>query len=193
MSFFVSSATSVTGDLGGLAGADQRCQSLATAVGAGDRTWRAFLSVEHDPNKGGAATEARERIGKGPWYNQKGALIAADVASLLALPSGNADLFLDEHGNKINGQWPGSPTPNQHDILTGTLLDGGVAAGKTCRDWTSDAGAPEVAVVGHADGLGPNQNPSPPYNSWYSSHENAGCDDTAPRGGAGRIYCFAAD
>jgi hypothetical protein len=191
LGFFVTSATSATANLGGLTAADTRCQTLAGAVGAGNRTWRAFLSVEHDVAKNGAATSAFERIGRGPWYNAKGALVAADVSGLLAI-TGNAELFVDERGNKINGQWIGSPTPNEHDILTGTLLDGGVAVGKTCGDWASgtDAG---VAVIGHSDGLGPNQDATPPRNSWYSAHDNASCGDTAPRGGAGRFYCFAAD
>ncbi|MDB4974362.1 MAG: hypothetical protein JWN48_2703 [Myxococcaceae bacterium] len=189
-SFFVTSQTSMTGNLGGLAGADARCQALASAVGLGAKTWHAFLSVEHDPANGNMPTEARTRIGTGPWYNAKGNLLASDLAALFAL-TGNADVFIDEHGNKINGQWTGSPAPVEHDILTGTASDGGVAVGQTCSDWTSAGPAPSVAVVGHADGLGPMQNASPPYNSWFSSHPNGGCDNTAPLGGAGRLYCFA--
>ena len=192
ISFFVTSDKSMTGNLGGLAGADLRCQKLAAAVGAGAKTWRAFLSVEKDLASGNAAVEARSRIGKGPWYNAKGVLLANNVAQLFSL-SGDHTLFVDEHGDAINGQWLGSPTPNEHDVLTGTEPDGGVAVGRTCADWTSAAPAPAVAVVGHTDGLGPNQNPAPPYNSWYSVHETAGCNDTAPRGGAGRLYCFAAE
>jgi hypothetical protein len=188
-SVFVSSVTSSTGNLGGLAAADSRCQSLATAVGLGNKTWRAFLSVENDPNNGNMPTSAFSRIGSGPWYNAKGVLVAQNVAGLYAI-NGNAELFLDERGNTINGQW-NSATVNEHDILTGTLLDGGVALGKTCADWTSAAPTPSVALVGHSDGLGPSKDPNPPYNSWYSSHDNGGCNDTAPRGGAGRIYCFA--
>jgi hypothetical protein len=189
MSVFVSSATSSTGNLGGLAGADARCTSLATAVGLGSKTWRAFLSVEIDPTNGNLPTSAFSRIGSGPWYNAKGVLVASDVAGLFAI-NGDPTLFLDERGNAINGQW-NTATVNEHDILTGTLLDGGVANGKTCGDWTSAAPSPAVALVGHSDGLGPSKNPNPPYNSWYSSHENGGCSDTTPRGGAGRIYCFA--
>ncbi|MET0282840.1 MAG: hypothetical protein ABW352_00145 [Polyangiales bacterium] len=191
LGFFVTSTKSTTANLGGLTAADTQCQTLAGAVGAGSRTWRAFLSVERDVAKGGAPTSAFERIGRGPWYNAKGALVAADVSGLFAI-TGNADLFLDERGTKINGQWIGSPVPNEHDILTGTLLDGGVALGRTCGDWVSasDAG---VAVIGHSDGLGPNQDATPPRNSWYSAHDNASCGDTAPRGGAGRFYCVAAD
>ena len=188
-SVFVTSATSSSGNLGGLAAADSRCQSLATAVGLGNKTWRAFLSVEKDPSNGNLPTSAFSRIGTGPWYNAKGVLVAQDVTSLYAI-NGNADLFLDERGNAINGQW-NAATVNEHDILTGTLLDGGVALGKTCADWTSAAPAPSVALVGHSDGLGPAKSPNPPYNSWFSSHDNGGCNDTAPRGGSGRIYCFA--
>jgi hypothetical protein len=166
LGFFVSSTTSATANLGGLTGADQRCQTLAAAVGAGGRTWRAFLSVERDPGNGGGPTSAIDRIGRGPWYNAKGELVANDVASLLT-KTGDAELFVDERGTRINGQWTGSPAPNQHDILTGTALDGGVYFGRTCGDWTSEAGVPDVAQVGHSDGLGPMQDETPPRNSWY--------------------------
>ena len=189
LGFFVSSDTSTTGDLGGLVEADARCQRLATAVGAGGRTWRAYLSAENA--EAGGPVHARDRIGQGPWYNAKGELVAQDLDALHAR-SGDAEVFLDENGEKINGQWEGSPTPNQHDILTGSDADGRVLVGFTCADWTS-ADAALFARVGHSDGLGPMRNGAPPYNSWQSSHESAGCNDTAPRGGAGRIYCFAAD
>lgn len=191
LSFFVTSDKSMTGDLGGLPGADARCQALAKAAGAGARTFHAYLSVEHDPANGGAASDARDRIGKGPWYNAKGVLLAEDVDALHAR-SGDPELFLDEKGEKINGQWEGSPTPNEHDVLTGSDANGRVLPGKTCADWTS-AGADVTAQVGHTDGLGPMRNGAPPYNSWQSSHENMNCQDTAPRGGAGRLYCFAID
>jgi hypothetical protein len=156
LSFFVTSDKSMTGDLGGLRGADARCQALAEAAGAGARTFHAYVSVEHDAANGGAATHARDRIGKGPWYNAKGALLASDMDALHAR-SGDADLFLDENGAKINGQWEGSPTPNEHDVLTGSDADGRVLPGKTCADWTS-AAADLAAQVGHSDGLGPNRN-----------------------------------
>jgi hypothetical protein len=181
----------MTGDLGGLAGADDRCQALAGAVGAGDKTWRAYLSVEEDPDNDNMPTHARDRIGEGPWHNANGDLLAADVDALHAL-TGDPELFLDEHGQMIPGQWEGSPTPNEHDILTGTTSDGMVMEGQTCADWTSDS-MTLTAQVGHSDGLGPMMNPDPPYSSWNSAHANAGCDDTAPFGGAGRIYCFAID
>lgn len=194
-SFFVSSETNATANLGGLAAADQRCQRLAAAVGAGSKSWRAFLSVEHDATNNNQPAHACDRIGAGPWHNVRGALIANDLAALLAR-SGDAALFLDEHGAKINGQWSGSPKPNEHDILTGSNPEGRVVEGKTCQDWTlgeatfADGGA-AAAQVGHSDGLGPSQNPAPPYNSWHSSHETASCKDLTTRGGAGRIYCFA--
>ena len=189
MSFFVSSATNTTGNLGGLRGADAICQNLAVAVGAASRTWRAYLSVEHDPDNGNGATDARSRIGSGPWVNANGATIAADLASLHAR-KGDSTLFVDERGQRINGQWSGSPSPVQHDILTGSSSDGRLMAGLTCGDWTSSS-AGVAAQVGHSDGLGPNGDTSGTLSSWNSAHANANCADTAPRGGAGRIYCFA--
>jgi hypothetical protein len=204
--FFVSSDTSMTGNLGGLAGADARCQRLAAAVGLGAKTWHVYLSVEHDTSDGGSGPRnARDRIGAGPWYNSRGVLVAADLASLHAR-TGDPTIFIDEHGNMIDGQWTGSPAPLEHDILTGTNADGSLAVGKTCLDWTSaapavpaDAGLPDggelsVARVGHTDGLGPLCSMATTPNnvtSWNSAHDNAGCDNTAPRGGAGRVYCFA--
>jgi hypothetical protein len=188
---FVTSDTSPTGDLGGLVGADARCERLAQGAALVGKSWRAYLSVESDADNGGMPTHARDRIGSGPWYNVQGEEVAADLAELLQR-NGDAALFLDEHGNKIAGQWEGSPKPVEHDILTGTGLDGTVAVGKTCEDWTS-ASAELVAMVGHSDGLGPMMNPNPPYASWHSSHESMGCNDTAPRGGAGRLYCFGVE
>ena len=190
MTFFVTSDGSMTGDLGGLDGADARCERLAQAVGRGSATWRAYLSAERTSASDATPVNARDRIGAGPWHNAKGALVAENVAALHALERGNADLFLDENGDKIPGQWQGSPSPVEHDILTGSTADGMVMADMTCDDWTSDA-ADVAAQVGHSDGLGPMMNPDPPYASWNSSHANAGCNDTAPRGGAGHIYCFA--
>jgi hypothetical protein len=192
MTFFVSSEGSMTGDLGGLSGADARCERLAQAVGRGSATWQAYLSADETSASNDTPVHARDRIGDGPWHNAKGQLVAANLAALHMLASGNADLFLDENGDKVPGQWAGSPTPNVHDILTGSTAEGMVAAGKNCESWTSSS-ADMAAQVGHSDGLGPMMNPAPPYNSWNSSHENAGCNDTAPRGGGGRIYCFAAD
>ena len=189
LSFFVTSQTSVTGNLGGLAGADATCQRLADAVGQGNRFWRAYLSVERDATNNNQATNARDRIGTGPWHNANGALIANNVAELHSR-SGDASLFIDERGQRVNGQWTGSPTPIQHDILTGSNADGTLMAGFTCADWTSSA-TTAVGQVGHSDGMGPNQNTAGALASWNSAHANQNCADTAPRGGGGKFYCFA--
>jgi hypothetical protein len=185
--FFVTSSTSVTGNLGGLAGADARCQSLAATVGLGSKTWRAYLSAERDAT--GARVDARSRIGQGPWANVNGVIVANDVAALHSRV-GDAAVFVDERGQRINGQWPGSPGPVQHDILTGSNADGTLMAGATCADWTSSSTA-LTAQVGHSDGLGPGGSAAGALSSWNSSHANQNCADTAPRGGAGRLYCFA--
>lgn len=189
MSFFVTSVTSVTGNLGGLAGADATCQRLASVVGQGSRVWRAYLSVERDSTNNNLPTHARDRIGPGPWYNADRVLVANSLAELHARP-GDASLFVDEFGRRINGQWTGSPAPVEHDILTGSNPDGTLAPGLTCADWTSGS-ADAVAQVGHSDGMGPNQNTAFPLSSWSSAHANQNCSNTAPRGGAGRFYCFA--
>ena len=138
MSFFVTSATSVTGNLGGLAGADATCQRLGAAAGQGARTWRAYLSVERDSANANQPANARDRIGAGPWYNANLALVANNVAELHSR-TGDAAVFLDERGQRINGQWTNSPSPVQHDILTGSNADGTLLAGSTCSDWTSDS------------------------------------------------------
>jgi hypothetical protein len=182
MNFFVSSDTSMTGNLGGLQGADARCQRLATAVGHGDKTWHAYLSADSP------VTNARDRIGSGPYYNSLGALVAADITALHAR-TGDPAVFIDEHGGRINGQWTGSPAPLQHDILTGSTTAGMLNAGMTCTSWTAATGA---SFVGHADGLGPGMSMAAMYTPWNSSHA-AECANTAPLGGAGRIYCFVAN
>ena len=189
MSFFVTSTGSKTANLGGLRGADKVCQDLARAVGLGNKTWHAYLSAERDPDNGNKPTDARSRIGTGPWSNAKGVVVAKDLDELHAR-KGDADLFLDERGQRVPGNWPDSPKPTVHDILTGSTADGKVMAGKTCNDWTSDA-KDQQAQVGHSDGLGPGGDPSGRYSVWNSAHENGSCADTAPRGGGGRIYCFA--
>jgi hypothetical protein len=187
--FFVTSNTSVTGNLGGLRGADNRCQTLASAVGLGAKTWRAYLSVERDADNGNRPTNARDRIGEGPWTNVNGVVVANTVAELHNRV-GEATVFVDERGQRINGQWTGSPSPVEHDILTGSNADGTLMVGLTCGDWTSDSAA-TVGQVGHSDGLGPGQSAAGALSSWNSSHANQNCSNTAPRGGAGRIYCFA--
>ena len=189
MSFFVTSATSATGNLGGLAGADATCQRLAAAAGQTSRTWRAYLSVERDPANGNQPTNARDRIGSGPWHNA-GLVIVANSLAELHSRTGDAALFLDERGQRINGQWTGSPSPVQHDILTGSNADGTLLPGSTCSDWTSDS-ASLAAQVGHSDGMGPNQSTTGTLPSWNSAHASLSCADTVPRGGAGRFYCFA--
>jgi len=188
LSFFVTSVTSTTGNLVGLAGADATCQRLAGAVGSG-RTWRAYLSVERDPANGNQPTHARDRIGPGPWFNANRMAVANSVSELHSR-TGDATVFVDERGQRINGQWTGSPAPVEHDILTGSNADGTLAAGLTCSDWTS-ASSDVAAQVGHSDGFGPNQSTTGTLSSWNSAHANQNCANTAPRGGAGRIYCFA--
>jgi hypothetical protein len=188
MSFFVSSATSVTGNLGGLRGADSRCQGLAAAVGLGGKTWRAYLSAERDPDTG-RPVDARSRIGNGPWFNAAHVMVARDLNELHAR-RGDASVFVDERGQLVPGQWPGSPSPNEHDILTGSTAEGTLMAGRTCSDWTSSATTVQ-AQVGHSDGLGPGGSTAGALSSWNSAHDNQNCANTAPRGGAGRIYCFA--
>ena len=189
LSFFVTSATSVTGNLGGLAGADATCQRLADAVGQGGRSWRAYLSVEQDAGNRNQAIDARDRIGTGPWYNANGVLVANNVGELHSR-TGDSNVFVDERGRRINGQWTGSPSPVEHDILTGSNADGTLAAGLTCADWTSNSAA-AMGRVGHSDGMGPNQSTAGSLSSWNSAHTNQSCANTTPGGGAGRIYCFA--
>jgi hypothetical protein len=148
MSFFISSTGSGKGaDFGGLAGADKHCQSLAAAAGAGKRTWRAYLSTS-----GAKPVNARDRIGKGPWRNAKGEVIAKNVKELHANPNINKQTGLTEKGEPVNGR---GDSPNKHDILTGSQADGtAFPAGedRTCGNWTkSGEGA---AMVGHHDRIG---------------------------------------
>jgi hypothetical protein len=198
LSFFVTSTTH-DGNLGGLAGADKICQDLGTAEGAGSKTWRAYLSAANN----GTPIHAKDRIGTGPWYNAMGMKMADNVAALQAL-TGNADMFITEKGEKVNGQW-NSAAVVEHDIMTGSGLDGtlmmttdpmtGMPAQTTCADWTSNTLTPGPQV-GHTDGMGPMMNQATPnFTSWSGGHAAAGCSsaDLAARGGAGRIYCFAAN
>jgi hypothetical protein len=187
MSFFVSSRGSGRGaDLGGLAGADQLCSSLASAVGAGGKTWRAYLSTQ-GPN----SVNARDRIGKGPWRNAKGVVIAQNVAELHGSNNFNKQTALTEKGDVVNGF---GDKPNMHDILTGSQPDGTAIAGNvdtTCGNWTkSGEGA---AMLGHSDRTGLDE--SVPQKSWNSSHQSRGCsvDALKSTGGDARIYCFAAN
>lgn len=190
MSFFITSAGSGKGaDLGGLEGADRICQSLAQAAGAGGKTWRAYLSAQAAGS--GAAVNARDRIGNGPWKNAKGVTIAANVAELHGTNNLTKQTALNEKGELVNGR---GDTPNQHDILTGTQTDGtAFPAGedRTCGNWTR-SGAEGAAMVGHHDRMG--LNTEPPALSWNTSHSTrGGCSQDALRGtgGAGLFYCFA--
>ena len=194
MSFFVTSAGSGKGaDLGGLAGADQICQNLAAAAGASGKTWRAYLSTQ---GKDGAATvNARDRIGKGPWYSQKGELVARDVDALHAAANNvTKQTSLTENGAVVSGR---GDTPNRHDILTGSRTDGTAYApgdpDMTCGNW-SRSSTEGAVVVGHHDRDGPTKDPW--ATSWNSSHmSRGGCSQTALRGtgGDGLFYCFAAN
>ncbi|MCX7228136.1 MAG: hypothetical protein NTW15_03840 [Burkholderiales bacterium] len=189
MSFFVTSTGSGQGaNFGGLAGADAHCQKLATAAGAGGRTWRAYLSTQ--PEGGMAAVNARDRIGTGPWMNARGETIAASVAELHGTNRLTKQSATDERGQLVNGR---GDTPNRHDILTGSQSDGtAFPAGddRSCRNWTSSTTG--NAMVGHHDRIG--LNTSPPMLSWNTSHPSAGCSVAAlaSTGGAGLLYCFAA-
>jgi hypothetical protein len=184
MSFFVTSQGSGKGaDLGGLAGADKHCQSLAEAAGAKGKTWHAYLST--------ADTDARDRIGSGPWYNAKGVKVADDVASLHSDANNlTKETALDETGKVINGR---GDKPNRHDILTGSKPDGTKIAGQTCGDWTM-SGADGAAMMGHSDRTGLDD--SAAAKSWNSSHASrGGCSQDALKGtgGDGLFYCFAID
>jgi len=192
MTFFLTSAGSGKGaDFDGLAGADRHCQTLATAAGAGTKTWRAYLSTTAGP--GGPAVNARDRIGSGPWQNAKGVVIARDVGELHGQNNLTKQTALTEKGEVVNGR---GDSPNQHDVLTGSRPDGSAYAGdadKTCGNWTRSGEG--IARVGHHDRAGiPAARPDDSAESWNSSHDTIGCSDDALRktGGAGLIYCFAA-
>jgi hypothetical protein len=181
MSFFITSAGPGKGaDLGGLEGADKHCQQLAQAAGAGNRTWRAYLSA------GGAKpVNAKDRIGAGPWVNAKGVTVASSVADLHSDANKlSKENSLTEKGEVVNGR---GDTPNRHDILTGSNLDGTLAGENTCNNWTSSGEG--SAMVGHHDRVGGGQNPT----SWNSAHPSKGCSQENLRGtgGDGLIYCFA--
>jgi hypothetical protein len=189
LGFFITSAGSGDGaNLGGLAGADAICQKLAAGAGAGNRTWRAYLSAAASGSQ--AAVNAKDRIGSGPWANAKGVVVAQNVADL---HSDNNKLgkegSLTEKGAVWNGR---GDTPNMHDILTGSNMDGTLATGAgdtTCGNWTSNKGDGS-ALVGHHDKQGGGANP----NSWNSAHPSKGCSQAnlVATGGAGAFYCFAA-
>ena len=186
MRFFVTSVGSGKGgDLGGLAGADAHCQSLAAAVGAGTRTWHAYLSTQATEG----AVNARDRIGRGPWYNAKAPLIARDLDELHGMNMLTKDTALTEKGAVVNGR---GDTPNMHDILTGSQPDGKAfppGNDMTCKNWTSSTVG--SAMLGHSDRTGTTDDPR--GKSWNSSHPSRDCsqDGLKSTGGAGLFYCFA--
>jgi hypothetical protein len=182
--FFVTSkGLGKGGDLGGLAGADAHCQSLAQAQGAGDHTWRAYLSTE--ATDATPAVNARDRIGGGPWYNAEGDLIAQHLAQLHGTMSKlDKETAVTESADPVNAE--------QHEILTGSRPDGTAfpaSAHRTCGNWTSSSTG--SAQVGYFDRMGQGENP----NSWNSARGTSGCSEDAfhSSGGAGRFYCFATD
>jgi hypothetical protein len=192
MTFFVtSSGPGKGGDLGGLAGADAQCAKLAQAAGSTGKTWHAYLSTQ-----GANAVNARDRIGKGPWQNAKGIVVAKSVDDLHS--AGNnmtKQTALSEKGDVINGR---GDTPNRHDILTGSTPDGrAFSAGqdRTCNNWTSSTNG--AAMLGHSDRQGLTEDP--PAKSWNSSHPSrgpgGGCSqaDLRSTGGDGLLYCFASN
>lgn len=189
MSFFVTSVNPGKGaDFGGLAGADAYCQRLAASANAGGKTWHAYLSSR--ASDGSPAVNARDRIGRGPWQNAKGVVVATSVDDLHGPDNKlNKQNALTEKGEVISGR--GDPV-NRHDILTGSTADGRIdmsAADTTCRNWTSSTDG--SAVVGHHDRMGTDE--SAPMKSWNAAHATRGCsmDGLKSTGGAGLLYCFA--
>ena len=193
MSFFVTSAGSGNGaNVGGLAGADKICQTLAAAAGAGNRMWRAYLSAA--AAAGQPAVNAKDRIGKGPWMNVKGVVIAKSVEDLHSDNNNlKKDTALTEKGTVVNGV---GDTPNQHDILTGSQSDGTLAMGAdggpaTCSNWTAATDGMGAAQLGHVDRMGRGATGS----SWNNAHPSRGCSQAnlVATGGNGYLYCFAAN
>jgi len=191
MTFFITSAGGPKGaDFGGITGADQHCQALAAKAGAGAKTWRAYLSVQ--AMGGAAAVNARDRIGRGPWVNPQGVQIAASVDDLHSANNKiNEEIGTSENGRRIPGRLF---VVNQHDVLTGSTADGRALPPDkdlTCGNWTKSGEG--SAMVGHHDRMGLRDDA--PSKSWNSSHPSRGCSLAALRssGGAGLIYCFAAN
>ncbi len=181
LSFFITSSGPGDGaNLGGLAGADAHCQRLASTAGAGSRTWHAYLSTS-----GEGATDARDRIGTGPWVNTEGVTVAEDLAQLHGENNLTKQTVLTEKGLIVNGR---GDSPNRHDILTGSALDG-TSSGQSCDDWTSNGEG--SAQVGHHDRTGGGADPT----SWNSAHGSRGCSQSNLQGtgGDGLFYCFAID
>ena len=196
MTFFVTSKGAGQGaNLGGLDGADKHCQALAAAAGAGDRTWRAYLSTQAPALNSPQFVNARDRIGTGPWQNRNGVVVATSVDDLHSANNKiNKETAIDENGKKVNSR---TENPNQHDILTGSRPDGTAFPGApfsdmTCANWTK-GGTDGIAMVGHFDKAGP-LDTATWATSWNSSHPTRGCDQQSlvSTGGAGYLYCFAA-
>jgi hypothetical protein len=200
MSFFVTSTNpGKGGDLGGLEGADKHCQALATTAGAGNRTWRAYLSTQAPALNSPEFVNARDRIGTGPWQNAKGVVVARNVDDLHSDKNNiNKDTVMDEMGRPVNDR---TKQPPRHDILTGSRPDGTAFPGgpgggfpfpdMTCGNWTKST-TEGAAMVGHFDRGGPIAQPW--ATSWNSSHPTVGCnmERIRPTGGEGLLYCFAA-
>jgi hypothetical protein len=189
MSFFVTSSNPGRGgDFGGIAGADRHCQALASSVGAGNKTWRAYLSTT-----GAGGANARDRIGRGPWVNAKGVVVARNIDELHGSNMLSKQTSITEKGDVISGR--GDPV-NMHDVLTGSSPDGRAVAGSTdttCGNWTR-TGTEGGAIVGHHDRLGLQDDA--PARSWNSSHTTrggCGMEGLKSTGGAGLLYCFAAN
>src|SRR5450755_3396726 len=192
--FLTSTGIGNGGNLGGVAGADNYCQTLAQAAGAGAKTWRAYLSTQAADGK--PAVNARDRIGKGPWQNSKGVVIAKDVADLHSAANNlTKQTALTERGEVNNGR---GDAPNRHDVLTGSQPDGTAFAGsddRTCKNWTSSTQG--SAMLGHSDRIGLRDDDA--SKSWNSSHPSRGPDggcsqaDLKSTGGDGLLYCFAAN
>jgi hypothetical protein len=192
MSFFVTSAGSGKGaDLGGLAGADQRCQQLAQAAGSTGKTWHAYLSTQ--AANGQSAVNARDRIGNGPWQNAKGVVIAKSVDELHGANNLTKQTALSEKGSPTKGR---GDSPNEHDSLTGSTMDGRAfppGEDRTCKNWTSSTQG--SAMLGHIDREGLRDDTE--SKSWNASHPSRGSDggcsqaDLRSTGGAGLFYCFA--
>ena len=191
MGFFITSGgPGRGGDLGGLTGADAHCQALAAKAGAGHRTWRAYLSTQASGDT--EPVNARDRIGEGPWANANGEIIGENIDDL---HYNNANIryefALDENGNRVNSGAM-NDSPNRHDIVTGTQLDGRAfppGEDRTCSNWTSsDEGS---AMVGHHDRF----RFTTPGSPWNTAHPSRGCSQEAliSTGGDGLFYCFAAD
>ncbi|MEX1257724.1 MAG: lectin [Gemmatimonadota bacterium] len=191
MGFFITSVgLGNGGDLGGLAGADAHCQALAAPVGAGARTWRAYLSTQ--ATGGQPAVNARDRIGVGPWFNAAGVQVAANVNDLHYNNSNlNYEFSVNERGETVNSGAMGD-SPNAHDILTGSQLDGTAFPAeqdRTCNNWTSSGEG--AAMLGHHDRF----SRTTPGSPWNTAHASQGCsqEQLVATGGAGLFYCFAAD